>query len=402
MRFTERLKSMMTEAQAVRESLAFHDPSVRESISTPDAERGERLLHLRSGQRWNELVAEAGELIADVRDGKSPDWHLREAMTTSDFPELFGDLLYLQLLGNFRAFPSTISSWMKMHEVRDFRALNLYTIDGGNGILETVAERAPYPEISFTEGKKSIQVLKYGKRFGLSFEMLINDDLNAFSDRARFMAESARNSEEKLGAQQIADINGPHASFFTAGNANIVTGNPALSIGGLQTAYKVLAAMTDSEGMPIAISGVILMVTPNLEVTAMNILNAINLDIRGESGGGTTEQFLTVGNWMRGRVTLIVNHFLPLVSTSETTDNWFLIANPNDGTRPAFHFAHLRGRRNPQLFIKDGNARQLGGGVVDPLEGDFDSDSVDYRLRHIMGAQQGEPKMAVASNGSGS
>ena len=109
MRFTERLKSMMTEAQAVRESLAFHDPSVRESISTPDAERGERLLHLRSGQRWNELVAEAGELIADVRDGKRPDWHLREAMTTSDFPELFGDLLYRQLLGNFRAFPSTIS-----------------------------------------------------------------------------------------------------------------------------------------------------------------------------------------------------------------------------------------------------------------------------------------------------
>ena len=40
--------------------------------------------------------------------------------------------------------------------------------------------------------------------------------------------------------------------------------------------------------------------------------------------------------------------------------------------------------------------------MVDPTEGDFESDSIDYKLRHIIGASQGDPKMAVSSDGSGS
>ena len=395
MGFREHMRGVMAEARSVRDSLTFGQEG--DSVGP---EKGYKLIRER-GQRWNEMVVEMGGLMADVMEGKRPDWHLKEAMTTSDFPLLFGDLLYRQLQGNYRAFPSTISKWCSTRTVRDFRAVNLYTIDGGNGLLDQVAQRAPYPETTFTEGKKAIQVYKYGRRYSITFEMLINDDLQAFNDRPRFMAQAVRNSEEYAGTQMIADVNGPHASFFTAGNANIVTGNPALSIVGLQTAYKVLSAMTDSEGMPISVNGVILMVVPSLEITAMNIMNAVNLDIRGESGGGTSEQFLNVQNWMRGRVQLVVNHFLPIVSTSETTDNWFLIASPGE-SRPAFHFARLRGHESPELYVKDSNQLSLGGGMVDPAQGSFENDDIDYKLRAFFGTLQGDPKMAVASNGSGS
>ncbi len=403
MKLAERLKSIGSEAANIRESLAFHDPRIRSG--QPDdggITKHDRLVRPQ-GRDWDRRVAECAGLFSDVYGGRRPDWHLREAMTTSDFPLLFGDLLYRQLLGNYMPYPVTYPKWCRIMEVKDFRNLHMYTIDGGQGLLDQVAERAPYPETKFVEGQYTIAVKKYGRRYGISFEMVINDDLNAFQERPMMMAVGARRSEEWLATSMICDDSGPHASFFTGGNANIVTGNPVLSIQALQTAFKVLAAQKDKDGQPIVIDAVNLVVPPALEITAQNIMHAIQLRINDVSGGGTADQFLYVENWMKAKVTLSVNPYIPYIATTENGDSsWFLIANPNDMTqRPAVAFGFLRGRRQPQLFIKDPDQRALGGGSSDPMEGDFDTDSIDYKLRHIFGATQVDPKMAVASSGEG-
>jgi hypothetical protein len=36
------------------------------------------------------------------------------------------------------------------------------------------------------------------------------------------------------------------------------------------------------------------------------------------------------------------------------------------------------------------------------MDGDFDTDTVEYKVRHVMGGTLMDPKAAVASNGSGS
>jgi len=401
MSIAAKLKKIAAEATAVKESLTVFDPRKEGFDPSYRLTSGERLIRRRNDPRWKAAVAECADLFAGVMDGSRPSYHLQEAMTIADFPDLFGDLLYRQLLGNYRAWPVSYQKWMRVHDLKDFRTMNMYTIDGGQGQLPKVAEREPYKEFAFKEGKKTLLVEKYGQRYGISFEMLINDDLNAFKNRPQMMAVAARRSEEKLATQQLVDANGPHASFFTAGNKNIVTANPALTILGLQTAFKVLAAQLDEDSEPILIDAVTLVVSPNLSVTAQNILNALTLEIRGPTGGGTTEQFLQVANWMKSKLTLVVNPYIEIIATSLSTDPWFLIADPNDATqRPAFHFGFLRGRRDPQLFVKDSDQRQLGGGAVDPTEGDFDTDAIDYKLRHIFGASQGDVKMAVSSDSS--
>lgn len=404
MNLTERLKTIGAEAKAIRESMTFQDPRSRDFDPNIGISKSDRLVG-KSGAEWTKRVAEAAKLMADIYGGRRPDWHLKEAMTTSDFPLLFGDLLYRQLLGNYMPYPVTYPKWCRIVEVADFRKLHLYTIDGGQGILDAVKERAPYPETKFTEGQYSIAVTKYGRRYGISFEMVINDDLNAFQQRPMLMAVGARRSEEYLATTMIADVNGPHASFFTSGHANIVTANPALTVQGLQTAFKVLAAQKDVDGQPIIIDAVNLIVPPALQITAENILHAVQLRINDNTGGATSGQFMYVENWMKAKVSLSVNPYLPYVSTagSRGNDSWYLVANPNDmSQRPAVVFGFLRGRRQPQLFIKDPDQRMIGGGTSDPMDGDFDSDSIDYKLRHIFGVTQVDPKMAVASNGSGS
>lgn len=397
MLLTERLKSIGAEVAAIKSQFQIQDPNSREYKAGEGLSRADRIVRLRSheGQRQ---VAALAKLLVDVKEGRVPEYHLREAMGISDFPQLFGDLLYRQLLGNYMPYPVTYNRYFRVVDVRDFRALNLYAIDGGQGILPLVKEHEPYQEIKFVETPYSVKVLKYGQRYGISFEMLIQDDLNAFSGRPALMATGARRSEEYLATTMMCDVNGPDATFFSAGNKNLSTG--PLTIKNLQAAFNLLKAQKDKDGQPIVIDAVHLVVTPNDEINANNIMNATQLRINATSGGGDSDMYLYTENWMKAKVQLSVNPYIPYVASSCSTNPWFLIANPNDlSQRPAFVFAFLRGRRQPQLFVKDPDAMMLGGGSSDPTEGNFDNDDINYKIRHIFGTTQADPKFAVASAG---
>ena len=229
---------------------------------------------------------------------------------------------------------------------------------------------------------------------------MINDDLDALQNSPIILAGSARRSEERFITDRFVGVNGPDGTFFAAGNNNVVTSNPALSIASLQTAFTILAAQRDSDGNPIMIDAVYLVVPPALEVTARNILNATQIEV--VEAGGTANQKLIAANWMANRTTLIVDPWIPvLATTANGNTSWFLFASPT-GNRPALEFGRLRGHEEPAIFVKEPNARRVGGGSVDPMDGDFDIDAIEYKVRHVFGGTLMDPKMAVASQGDGS
>lgn len=358
---------------------------------------------VRSGQRSPEYaakLAEAARFLADIYDGRRPAYQLREAMTTSDFPLLFGDILDRQLLANYREAPATYRNYTRVATVPDFRTVKRFAIDGSEAVLTKVEQQAEYPESNLSETKYEYSVAKYGRRVPFAWEAIINDDLDALKDIPARLGRAARRTEEKFVTQLFVDTSGPHASFYTTGNKNKVTGNPVLSIAALQTAFQTLAAQTDADGEPILIDAVELVVPPALEVTALNILNAIQLEI--VEAGGTSNQKVIAANWMRNRLRLNVNPYIPIVaSTANGNTSWFLFASPSNG-RPALEIGFLRGHTEPEIFIKEPNARRVGAGVADPMAGDFDTDSIQYKVRHVLGGTRIDPKMTVASNGSGS
>ena len=97
-----------------------------------------------------------------------------------------------------------------------------------------------------------------------------------------------------------------------------------------------------------------------------------------------------------------MNPYIPIVaSSSNGNTSWFLFANPNNG-RPALEMAFLRGHEEPEIFMKTSNAQRIGGGMTDPMDGDFDTDSLQYKVRHVLGGARLDPKMTVASSGAGS
>jgi hypothetical protein len=343
---------------------------------------------------YQQNLLEVAGLYAKVLHGsRRAALDFSEAMSTSDFSILFADILDRQLLARYASMPVQWDRIARRGTVRDFRTVKRFTMDGGEATLDEVPQLGEYKAAKLTDGKYEYSVKKYGRRIPLSWETLINDDLDAFRDIPDRLAGAARRSVEKFATDLYTSAAGPDTTFYAAANNNIVTANPALSIAGLQTAFTVLAAQLDTDGNPIFVEGVVLVVPPALEVTARNILNAIHIDVN--EAGGTANQTVRAENWMRNRVSLLVNPWLPVINTSNE-NSWYLFAAPTAG-RPAMEVGFLTGHETPELFQKSPNATRVGGGLTAPEDGDFDTDAVEWKLRVVFGGVLMDPKSSCAS-----
>ncbi len=393
------------EFMQVVETIDAQHASIDTLFNTPDDRAYQRV-----GRRTNPDPAylaqlqEAVRLLVDVREGRRSYHLLEAAMTTSDFPLLMADVLDRQLLANYREAPQTFRFYCKVATVRDFRTVKRFAINGGEARLQkvgTVPEASEYTYDVVGEAKYEYSVNKYGKKFALTWEDLINDDLGAFGDLPERLARSARRTEEFFATDLFVGTTGPDSTFFATGNANISTAgsggvNPVLSIAGLQNAMIVIASQLDSDSEPIVISAVTLIVPPALEVVANNIVNATVARITG--AGGASGQELEVANWMSRKVQVVVNRYIPIIATTNGNTTWFLFADPTDG-RPAIEVGFLRGHTEPELFRKAPNQQRAGGGS-NPDDGDFESDAIEHKVRHVLGGTLCDPKMAYGSNGS--
>lgn len=368
--------------------------------------------------------------IRDAFHGGGP---LREALSISDFPNIFGDIIDRAVLANYQETPYIWNLIAHEAEVADFRLVKRFRIDGATGVLSAVEMGGAYPERKISDkavtagtynsnGYYAYNLGKYGARMPFFWETFVNDDLQALKDTPARFGRAARRSEQKF----VTTLYANNTNFFAAGFKNIVvptgayTGtNPALSITALAQAMTIMSQQRDADGEPIDIESVTLVVPPALKVTAQNILNADYFwanDQGGTIGTDGSLQRLNVANWAKNIVRLAVDYYLPIVDLTHGNTGWYLFANPESG-RPAIEFGKLRGHKAPELFMKMPNSLAIGEGVMgpgngiaipgaaamsNPMEGDFDSDAVHYKIRHVYGGTTIDPLMAVYSNGSGS
>lgn len=393
----------------------------------------------RIGKRMYETrLGEAARLIYRGFTGSRRDQlNLIEAMAIGDFPNLFGDVIDRAVLSNYIETPYTWNLICNQRDVSDFRPVKSFRIDGGTGLLAAtdsngnlipLEQGAQYPEDSLTDGLYTYRVQKYGKRMPFFWETFINDDLNALKDTPARFGRGCRRSEEYFVTKLFAN----NTTFFSTANKNVVTNavvgdsagnNPALTITALQRAMIVMMQQVDTTGQPITVEAMTLVVPPSLKTIAMNILNTDYVfmadqggtqQINGANLSATVAQQLHALNWAKNVVRLAVNYYLPIVDTSHGQTGWYLFSNPENG-RPALEFGKLRGHTSPELFMKASNSIPIsegsmgpGAGAIpgtnqqNPMEGDFDTDSIHYKIRHIFGGTQIDPLMAVYSNGSGS
>jgi len=346
-------------------------------------------------------LAEAQKFLNDIKTGKRKFWQFEEAMSRSDFPILMADILDRQLIGSYNSLSPVWPAYIKRGTVNDFRNVKRVAVDGSESVLTKVGEQEQYPESSLQDKKDEYAVAKYGRRIAIDWEAMINDDLGGFDNLPGRLALAAHRTEQKFASGLWLGPNGPDSTLYSSGHKNIITGNPVLSINGLQKAFQVLSEMKDFDEEPITIEAVTLVVPFALEVTANNILHSMSIDVN--EFGGTEKSRLRIENWMKNKVQLVVDPYIGSIATSaNAATTWALFATPGT-SRPFAEMGFLRGHETPALFEKAPDARQVGGGEV---RESFLNDTYEWKVRHVLGGtkfeETGGYKSTVASNGSGS
>jgi hypothetical protein len=126
----------------------------------------------------------------------------------------------------------------------------------------------------------------------------------------------------------------------------------------------------------------------------------VQIDAASGGGDGTGSNQLRVNNWLSRRVTPIVNPWLPIVDTTTGNSAWYLFGQTMAG-RPAMEVGFLRGHEQPEVFVKAPDSMRVGGGMAPVEDGDFETDAIRHKVRHVLGGTLMDPKMGVASDGGG-
>jgi hypothetical protein len=337
-------------------------------------------------------IKEAADLWKRVFDGDiRAAVVVREALSTSDlFVSATGDVLDRELLAQYSAVTPEWQGFATRTVVRNFKPKKLIDLLGGRSGLDRVPELTAYPGAEYDTREFEIAVAKFGRQFGFSWEALINDDLDELMQIPNAFAQAAAITETRVAIEQIANVltGAPNTAFFKDYTGDDVAGpdtTPVAAVlneANLQTAVETIRTRRDHEGNLVPAGRLILVVGPAQEFNARRILNAT--EIRDTSGSRT----IIRPNDLRGVVDLVVVNSLPGLA-------WFVLPAPNQGGRPAVAVAFLCGHETPDIRQK-ANAGQGRSGD----DGDFDDDSVRYRVRHVTGGAKVDPFHTYAGTGS--
>lgn len=330
------------------------------------------------GEGYEQKLKETIDLLSNARGlpAHRAEYLLREALTTADFPLLFADVLDRQVLAAYKAVTPLWKPYFRTSTNRDFKVSKRFAISGGDQYLAEVAEKGEYLASERTEDEYELSVKKYGRQFDISWETLINDDLGALKDTPERFAKAAIRTEHRIAVGLYAG----NAVLYGYGNRSA----NALTIANLETAIQYMNTLTDAGGEPILNSPKYLVVVPALEFTARQILTSTQKMwiYRGDTDAGPTAMPMTNVLPQVG-LTLIVDPYLPILDTVSDEEAWYLFSDPKDIA--AVEVAHLRGHERPEICMKASDKVTIGGGPIGPMDGDFATDNVLYRVRLCFG-----------------
>ncbi len=338
---------------------------------------------------WERRLTETMNLLTNSRGlpRHAHEYMMREVLTTADFPLLFGDVLDRQMIALYQATPAVWKQYMKARPtVKDFRTASDFQFTGGDNELDVVPEKGEYQASPRDELRYTIAALKYGRQFDISWESIINDDLQALRDTPVRFSKAASNTEHRLAVTQYANDVGAHVEG-AGGNLYQVGVNSgaggALTIANLETGIEAMAAFTDVNGEAVPVMPRFLVVPPALKLTAQQIITSTH-KMWTDDAGGVLVASPTTNVVSQAGLELIVDPYLQIVNAGGTgATGWYLFADPSDVA--ALGYAHLAGHEQPEIVMKDSNKVSVGGGALGPMSGDFTTDNIFYRVRLVFG-----------------
>ena len=285
--------------------------------------------------------------------------------TQGAFPNLLLDVTNKALLKGYEESPPTWSQWARTASpVKDFKEINKIKFSESPN-LQHVPENSLYPEARMSDAREKYSVEKFGSSFTCTWELIINDDLDALSRIAQLQGAAARRTQNQTVYNVLFD-NAPMADgvpIFDAAHSNVGTGAP--SVASLNAAYTAMRLQTGLDGSTLLnISPSYIIIPAALEATVYQLLNSTADPSVGGDTTGSSGVANIYGPSGARNLTVVVD---PVLDGNSTTA-WYLAAQ--NSMVDTVELSFLSGENTPVL------------------ENEFDMrrDSYYYKIRQTWGS----------------
>ena len=280
------------------------------------------------------------------------------AFSTSDFPAIMSNLADVVLKDAYNEAATTWRSWCRVGSVKDFKENRLVRM-GELPMLEPVPEGGEYKMADLVETKDSYSIGTFGKKFALTRQAIINDDLGAFTRIPQLFGASAARTINHV-VYGLLKSNPKVAedgkAIFHADHNNLAATGTAITIEALDAARIAMRRQTglrkDKEKVTLNITPTTLLIPPELETSALQLLYSAT-DIR-YANANVKNPFL--------------NAFTIIVEQELEPYEWYLLASPS--AIDTMEVAFLNGQQSPTLEQQQG----------------WNVDGIEYKIRLDFGA----------------
>lgn len=286
--------------------------------------------------------------------------------TTGSFANLLLDAANKTLLAGYEEAPYTWNLWARQgSSVADFKNINRIRF-GESPNLEMVLENSNYKEGTMVDSKETYKVEKFGRIFTITWETVVNDDLDAISRIPQMHGNAARRTQNQKVYEVLTSnptmgdgvaLFGAHAS-----GSNTSGAAAAPSVTTLNAAFLAMRRQTGLNSSAILnITPRYLIVPVNYEATALELVNSTsynaannNEGVRNIYGPGGPRSLTVVGE--------------PQLDGSSSTV-WYVAADP--GQIDTVELTFLQGEESPVI----------------ESEWDFDKDVYKNKVRQTFGVK---------------
>jgi hypothetical protein len=281
---------------------------------------------------------------------------LQAAFSSASLPGVLSNIANKMLLEGYNYVEDAWRRIAKVASVNDFKEHSRYRMTGSFK-FEQVGPDGELKHGKLDEQKFGQRADTHGIMFALTRQMIINDDMGAFTDIPRQIGMGA--------AEAIADavwglwLRNPTQSdgnaFFHADHGNYLEGaDTALSVDGLTNAEVKFSEQTKPNGKPLGMPANILLVPTALKVAAEMLMKSIQLNETT-----STNKPKPTTNPHVGKFDVVSSVYLANASfTGASSKAWYLLADPN--RLPSIEVAFLNGVDRPTVEKTDADFNSLG------------------------------------------
>lgn len=334
--------------------------------SMPDYKPGGSGRHTEYlGWRPSDMVGELLRIGGERNVPRSlPMLAERAFHTTSDFPLLLSAAANKMLLAAFRlATPSYRQIFMR-RDFRDFKP-HLHLRVGDFPTLLPLLESGEIQAGTLSESRETVLLRTFGRRLRVTRQMLVNDDLGAFTDFASMIGRRVADFENATAYDLLNTASGDGPTLQTGNlpvfSVNVARANKAAAGGTidlttLAAGRAAIMRQKSLDGLPISVGQTMrLLVGPDRELVARQHTTAIAANV-------TTN----VNIWA-GFIQVVVDPQIP-------GNRWYLFAEPP--VTPVYVYGYLNGVDGPQ--VTTGPVQGMDGIEVSVLF-DFGVGAIDWR-----------------------